>query len=1548
MLNSTTAPPSRGALRVLRQLALYGSFGTATCATAFVLEEQRRQICRLSKAVDNGRKLRKLMRQTHSDARAPRSFAGYVQALEAEGLVSRETAVSVKESGEGAEELEDFHWHARARTNKSAKGKSSGKPATVVSSAHGAGHGTSSGARSPASRRRYSRPLSLSDASPGILFKNSSTASRPVLPTVSPTTHQDIRTESRNYKAQELLRGKRRSETSRVKLWKIRPLEEAVRNPILAAFRTMIANRADNIDLDDLKQFLEAASCEQNLMIIELLLDDCNSQLPWSKPLYPILLRSISLVRHTTHLEPSSAITSLKLCRRIVKEGELDSSRFIECFHDAGAHQLVIDVYQTHRLTKSWQPDERMMCIRSALTVLAAGSLDPSPLTDLIHDCHHQPNLAGTLVALIKGQSPGSHCSTYWDNVLRAYCGAGCSNQSSELLQHLHGLFLHFSQRCPASQVRRTISAVMKPATGSEAWFSTLLSFSVLRIVPGSAAGMLLYRKMVAVAVKSGFNLAVIKSYQIAPNRSILQDASRNIGKAYLQVDKHEHIKVKALCLKELMASIYGQKNDHIVISLFKAYFYSGFICGRSLTQSWNSVLRSASTSEALDVLEAVQRMPGQLRIDQLDRVQSALVRRTWLRSRDFDEVQFVYDEILKINNTSGLKFKGRETVNSLVWASARAGRVEDVRRHARALLNSVVSTDYSAIHHLIPLHARKGSWLKVQNILDVLQSRGKMDLFLRNHSGLFVDIFHAFSEQRNPTEVLGFFKRSINVWGVVPSDLMIDHLISSCMRVDKGLELIHSSLEFLRSKGLDWQIRAQTVVMSYLQYARHFRPDSVFAVQLLTRLSQEHRSLISKDLCLQVLETCAIAARKHQVKRTNESKSILVDSLQHKLEECTTTVQKLALTAPWLSELSSSKPTTQREVGGIKLSQSDKAPREQAQAYYSDMQIAMSLNRPDQVISIYQTYLQQNLPRLALAVDAVVNACLRRNDPFQAEKFIQEAKAAGQEVQRGSRLILIYNLKNKDFPVDAPTLRKAVFDAYHNMETRNEPVDHALVVSAAHALIYARQPGAVALLTAVYNSEFVRAKPFDIVPMTCFMAAYARDLNMGGVKWTINRVLRSGMMIDLHFFKVLYQARKHLVKILRHKGMISKARKAHKEFRIYDTLCWRRFRLQRIKSRQFGIAMVRQLVTLRRADDSREASLMSKEKIRLKISRNLHPSRLAAVELRIRSSRERLLASRRMKIRRRKGERIKQLKDNGIVEPSTEMYPRHGVVRRVNAPRPSSEHPLPSDKPSFQDELEMSYGNVRAWNSAVSDALEEDLALYGEEGRDGMPKVSEKKDTRSSQLPTPSMLRSEVVKPDAPAEADLPQVAPMPAGLSTTNQYLVVNDSLHTLEEAQGSSQSVNFTPFTPKPLRDAEQSDENIISSRHIRVLEKERSSFVSPPTVPMALPSLRFKNDAADDALSVLEKTSAEEKIGSSAPSKKLKVREMAHVPVRRFKIHAFDAVEGARVPRMSNAKAVNKRKAGSGSHGSDVPADYSDDFGWSSMDLGASTTKEKEER
>ncbi|KAF2400992.1 hypothetical protein EJ06DRAFT_530074 [Trichodelitschia bisporula] len=84
---------SSGRLAILRRYALYCSVGTAATVTAFILEGQRRQICQLRKIVENGERLKALVRNSHSDASVAsptRDFASYVASLEARGLVVRE------------------------------------------------------------------------------------------------------------------------------------------------------------------------------------------------------------------------------------------------------------------------------------------------------------------------------------------------------------------------------------------------------------------------------------------------------------------------------------------------------------------------------------------------------------------------------------------------------------------------------------------------------------------------------------------------------------------------------------------------------------------------------------------------------------------------------------------------------------------------------------------------------------------------------------------------------------------------------------------------------------------------------------------------------------------------------------------------------------------------------------------------------------------------------------------------------------------------------------------------------------------------------------------------------------------------------------------------------------------------------------------------------------------------------------------------------------------------------------------------------------------
>ena len=122
----TPARPSADAIRVLRHIALYGSFGTAAGATAYVLEDQRRQICKLKRIVENGRKLNEFKRYHHTDGSSsscqkPLDFNAFIQSLESSGRIVKEP---VSQEDATRKDEKEFHYHIRIKKcTKSAAGQ---------------------------------------------------------------------------------------------------------------------------------------------------------------------------------------------------------------------------------------------------------------------------------------------------------------------------------------------------------------------------------------------------------------------------------------------------------------------------------------------------------------------------------------------------------------------------------------------------------------------------------------------------------------------------------------------------------------------------------------------------------------------------------------------------------------------------------------------------------------------------------------------------------------------------------------------------------------------------------------------------------------------------------------------------------------------------------------------------------------------------------------------------------------------------------------------------------------------------------------------------------------------------------------------------------------------------------------------------------------------------------------------------------------------------------------------------------------------------------
>jgi hypothetical protein len=460
MLQKPPPSPSTGALRLLRWLALYGSFGTAAGATAFVLEEQRRQICRLSRIRDNGKKLREFMhRRNHTNAPSLPDFHDYVQDLETKGLVKREPVIQSGKAGiAGVGSQENYHYEMKPKSRPS--GDSTGEKHIVNPSPVAGGvrrtftNSSRKLGRLPPFRRLESMPHP--ESCPPSLRIDITKKSKPSSGTRSRQASQRKTARREVQKAfevliacgdvdgdpgdlQDFLSAEARAEDfdtlSRLQdAWKRSrqaAQEKTATREVREAFEALIARRDADIDPGDLQDFLSTAARAEDFDTISRLLDACEAELPWSDHLYPSVLHSLVVAALPSSPSLSRANNILALGQRVLYNVSIDLEHTLESFYQASIFPLVLFAYQKSP-DHPWGPDRMAMILESALQINALGIDCTLLLTDIFrrfskddgHILRTFPQLSR------KVDIPSGSRSRFYLTVLQCF-GQGCGRLNS-------------------------------------------------------------------------------------------------------------------------------------------------------------------------------------------------------------------------------------------------------------------------------------------------------------------------------------------------------------------------------------------------------------------------------------------------------------------------------------------------------------------------------------------------------------------------------------------------------------------------------------------------------------------------------------------------------------------------------------------------------------------------------------------------------------------------------------------------------------------------------------------------------------------------------------------------------------------------------------------------------------------------------------------------------------------------------------------------------------------------------------------------------------
>lgn len=1158
MLQTPSRPPSTGALRLLRWLALYGSFGTAAGATAAVLEEQRRQICRLSRIRENGKKVREFIhRRNHTHTSAPTTthtpslpdFHDYVHHLESKGLVKREPATHSVKPGLAGGGQEDYHYGIRTRRVpvKNSQPKSDDTVKQDSSPANGfvRGFRRTFSTSTPLYRQRL-RDMRRLDSIP------------------QPPTLRPGRVTNKHKPGPTKIQKAHQAETKK-------------------AFAGLIMAQSDDLNTNDLEQFLLAAARSGDLDTIGTLLDACGAQSPWSEHLYLSFLHALDVIAVSVKPMPSNVETMFLLGQRILAKTRVNLIGRIKFFHESGAYSLVLAAYKRVSLWH-WGSGSMEIVLESVLRVAAleAGRAARTGVelwrlvTDTLHEIPKNRHFFDIFPGLYRQISDSPGCRRGFDLTVLQSIGHMCRQDPPDMLRMLKIVLERFA--CVAIPAASFVDVAAKILDGDgpcpEECYSLLL-YHFRASYRGRES--ILQEKLLEMGLQKNF-LKTVESF----GKDYLVHDSPAIAQARLLLDGRAGSNFTAEEVNAMVFTLGGRRTQ--VMQLFHRYFHLE-LTSHTLQRCWTATIQSNTEDEVIQFLDSIQEPSSTLSILHLERLRATLLQQTWQCMHNFDQVQMLFEHINKFRSKESKTGETGILSNTMIAICAKAGRWEEAKHYvwdARYLnTNAKIKLNEAGFYYETVFLARKGQWENVKRNLRFARTKGRQS----KRDELVLEVLGVFSQQHQSQKVLEFCKWVVTRAEASPTQRMFDIVISSCL-ADGNQRLISQTLAFMKELGVQWQIRAETVVMTFRKYASKYKPRSDQFMQCLQGL-QGFPHLLSKDVCLVLMERCSVAARRLRFVG-RERLHLIQQRSRIKLAEQVTRLEALASTASWISQ---EKDAKSHATGNPLL--------ERAQAYYIKMQVASSLQQWQEVVSLFEVSLQQSVPRLELSLCLAVTACLNLNDPASGLYLVQNARTLGFNTTKAE--VMLTSQGGRNLEVCNPgELRKEVFQHYEYLQSRFLPLDHGKLVQAAHTMVLKSQAAAsVALLSEIYQSFFAKTQPFDIVVMTCFLTAYGRVFDLSGIRWTVRTILFKNLLLDIHFFRSLTQARNRLCASLNRDGQRKRSREVYQLFRIWDMVCWRRYEKQQQNVVITGRVMTNMLVRLHMRDTPMNRFLTNRVRIR-------------------------------------------------------------------------------------------------------------------------------------------------------------------------------------------------------------------------------------------------------------------------------------------------------------------------------------------------------------
>jgi hypothetical protein len=454
------------------------------------------------------------------------------------------------------------------------------------------------------------------------------------------------------------------------------------------------------------------------------------------------------------------------------------------------------------------------------------------------------------------------------------------------------------------------------------------------------------------------------------------------------------------------------------------------------------------------------------------------------------------------------------------------------------------LASRWRELHHIMPVLAKCGQITALTKILEALSENSFFSVGQENK--VFTDIYPHLVLAIPPEDALTFIEDNYSKYGMVLGPRAFVSLLfrsityaqlGSCSTLVQRLIELNSKFQHpVENRGL-------SVRMAF-QAARQRHPKAaIFLNELLTEIAETDDSLISKNLCLDMTRWLAADTLQEKTFSFARRKFGRANRLRSEFVTRASALRELADSCEWLSQKISFKhqyfehPTALFPGPGKRdwlFREKDLLCETRVLALHTIGDYKSAVEEFQRFISEYEN----PTPKLA-RVGA--QALLALKTPEVTARLFDYLKTKGGPLAR--YLQIRYALK-EDENVSSSDIRQMIMDWYKDFSHLRPPQLHKLLAGAIDHMIHPKSPtrpsdkeGALQLLMDIYNSAYIKLVPSDLALYSAFISVYSALHDIQGIMWTFLNLFKSNIsLISSGFHRVIINASSRMIDEMRGK----------------------------------------------------------------------------------------------------------------------------------------------------------------------------------------------------------------------------------------------------------------------------------------------------------------------------------------------------------------------------------------------------------------------------